>query len=63
MSDLWPYFFYLFVVFFSFECLSFFDRPLEIAWGMVGKVVWFFRFPNAQLHWELVLLDTVGVVR
>jgi len=26
---------------------------------MVGKVVWFFRFPNAQLHWELVLLDEV----
>ena len=42
-----------------FGCLGFFDRPLEITWGMVGKVVWFFRFPNAQLHWELVLLDTV----
>lgn len=42
-----------------FGCLGCFDRPLETAWGMVGKVVWFFRFPNAQLHWELVLRGTV----
>lgn len=35
-----------------------FDRLLEIVCSMVGKV-WFFRFPNAQLHWKLILLDTV----
>lgn len=40
-------------------CLIFFGRPLETAWGKVGKVVWFLMFPNAQLHWELVLVDTV----